>query len=137
MELMVSKEESDGKRKKLCTVHTQTDFGPYSAFPPQGGNDGPSAPSSPAEVRSSPSDANITYLQEATHLERTTDTVDGRSSENTGMKEMNGMNGINVTNGITSNRISLHSEEFTLLRSSVLGKSLWDRGNTSYHNENH
>ena len=133
MELMISKEESDGKRKKLCTVHTQTDFGPYSAFPPQGGNAGPSAPSSPAEERSSPSDANITYLQEAPHLDRTTDTVDGRSSENTGMKEINGINGIQRMNGMTSKRISLHSEEFTLLRSSVLGENLWNRRNTSFN----
>ena len=59
MELMISKEESDGNRKKLCTVHTQTDFGPYSAFPPQGGNVGSSDPSTPGEERSSPSDGNL------------------------------------------------------------------------------
>jgi hypothetical protein len=137
MEQMISKEESDGKRKKWCTVHTQTYFGPYSAFPPQGGNAGPSDPSTPGEERSSPSDANLAILQEASHLDRTTDTVDGRISENTGMKEINGIQGIKRMNGMTSKRISLHSEEFTLFRSSVLGKNLWDRGNTSYHIENH
>ena len=79
---MISKEESDGKRKKLCTVHTQTDFGPYSAFPQQDGNAEPSDPSSPEQERSSPSDANHYNLQEASHLERITDTVDGRSLEN-------------------------------------------------------
>ena len=47
MELMLSKEESDGNKIKSCTVHTQTDFGPYSAFPPQRDNNHPSAPSSP------------------------------------------------------------------------------------------
>ena len=137
MELMISKEESDGKRKKFCTIHTQTDFGPYSAFPPQGGNAGPSSPSTPEQERSSPRDANLSTLQEAPHLERTTDTVNGRRPENTGLKEMNGINIMNGMHGITSNRISLHSEEFTLLRSSVLGKNLWDRRNTSYENENH
>ena len=121
----------------MCTVHTQTDFVPYPAFPPQSGNAGPLAPSTPQKERSSPSDANHSNLQEPQHLERTTVTVDGRSSENRGMKEMNGMIGINIMNVITSKIISLHSEEFTLLRSSVLGKNLWDRGNTSYHNENH
>ena len=128
MELMISKEESDGKRKKLCTVHTQTDFGPYSAFPPQGGNAGPSAPSTPGEERLSPStpeqerssliDTKLNYLQDASYLARTTDTVDERRPENTGINKMNGVN------GITSKRISLHSKEFTLLCSSVLGKSL-------------
>ena len=83
MELMISKAESDGKRKMLCTVHTETDFGPYSAFPPQCENAGPSAPSTPGEERSSPSDANHYNLQETPHLDRTTDTVDGRISENT------------------------------------------------------
>ena len=131
MELMISKEESDGKRKKLSTVHTQTDFGPYSAFPPQGGNAGPSAPSTPEEERPLPIDANLSNLQLASHLERTTDTVYGKRLEN------KGMNGMNRMNGLTSKRISLHSEEFTLLRSSVLGKNLWDRVNTSYENENH
>ena len=111
MELMISKEESDGKRKKLCTVHTQTDFGPHSAFPPQVGNAGPSDPSTPAEERSSPIDANL--IQEAPHLERTTDT--GKRPENTGI------NGMNRLNGPTSKRISIHSEELTLLRSSVRG----------------
>ena len=70
-------------------------------------------------------------------MERTTVTVDGRSSENRGMKEMNGMIKITIMNGITNNRISLHREEFTLLRSSVLGKNLWDRGNNSYDNDYH
>ena len=134
MELMISNEESDGKSKKLCTVHTQTHFGPYLAFPTQGGNAGPSDPSTPEEERSSPSDANLANSQEAPHLERTTDTVDGKSSENTEMKEMNG---INIMNGITSKRISLYSEEFTLLCSSVLVKNLWDRGKTSINNDNH
>ena len=36
MELMLAMEESDGSKSKSCTVHTQTDFGPYSAFPPPG-----------------------------------------------------------------------------------------------------
>ena len=140
MELMISNEESDGKSKKLCTVHTQTHFGPYLAFPTQGGNAGPSDPSTPEEERSSPSDANLANSQEAPHLERTTDTVDGKSSENTEMKEMkemNGMIGINIMNVITSKIISLHSEEFTLLCSSVLGKNLWDRGKTGINNDNH
>ena len=102
MELMISKEESDGKRKKFCTIHTQTDFGPYSAFPPQGGNAGPSSPSTPEQERSSPRDANLSTLQEAPHLERTTDTVDGRRPENTGWKEMNGINIMNRMHGVKS-----------------------------------
>ena len=34
MELMLTMEESDDSKSKSRTVHTQTDFGPYSAFPP-------------------------------------------------------------------------------------------------------
>jgi len=36
MELILTMEESDGGKQKSKTVHTQTDFGPYSAFPPPG-----------------------------------------------------------------------------------------------------
>ena len=36
MELILTMEESDGGKQKSNTVHTQTDFGPYSAFPPPG-----------------------------------------------------------------------------------------------------
>ena len=109
MEQMISKEESDGKRKKLCTVHTQTDFGPYFAFPPQGGNAGPSDPSTPEQERSSLIDTKLNYLQDASYFARKTDTVDERRPENTGIHKLNGVNGIN---GITSKRISLHSKEF-------------------------
>ena len=55
MELMLSKEESDGNKINSCTVHTQTDFGPYSAFPPQRDNSQPSLPSSPYEEEQKPS----------------------------------------------------------------------------------
>jgi len=36
MELILTMDESDGDKRKSNTVHTQTDFGPYSAFPPPG-----------------------------------------------------------------------------------------------------
>jgi len=34
MELILTMDESDGNKTRARTVHTQTDFGPYSAFPP-------------------------------------------------------------------------------------------------------
>ena len=81
MELMLSKEESDGNKRKSCTVHTQTDFGPYSAFPPQKDNYHPSSPSAPDNGEQQPSTAvdshdeghsdntnNINHIQEITIL---------------------------------------------------------------------
>merc|ERR1719410_118944 len=40
MERVMSMDQIDTKKKTFTTVHTQTDFGPYSAFPPQYGNGG-------------------------------------------------------------------------------------------------
>ena len=40
MERVMSLDQIDNKKKTFTTVHTQTDFGPYSAFPPQYGNNG-------------------------------------------------------------------------------------------------
>ena len=130
-------EELDGRKKKSRTIHTQTDFGPYSAFPPQSTDTPPSAPSTPSVSNgeiSSPlrekkgdiyrtRDVTILKTIETNHLRNATDTVDGRKPKINGIKELN---------GFSNKRISFHSEEFTLLRSSVLGKSLWDRENNSF-----
>ena len=137
MKLILSMEELDGRKKKSRTIHTQTDFGPYSAFPSQSADTPPSAPSTPSVSNgkiSSPfrekkddiygtRDATILKTTETNHLRNATDTVDGRKPEINGIKELN---------GFSNKRISFHSEEFTLLRSSVLGKTLWDRENNSF-----
>ena len=50
MELMLTMEESDGSKSKSRTVHTQTDFGPYSAFPPPSEQKPlPAAPAAPVD----------------------------------------------------------------------------------------
>ena len=137
MELMLSKEESDGNKRKSCTVHTQTDFGPYSAFPPQRYNSQPSAPSSPDNGAQQPSAVedshkerhsdntnNINYQQEITQL-RVTDTVERQTILKQGTSDVN---------GLSEERISRHSEEFSLLRTSykhAMEQNPWDRGETS------
>ena len=40
MERVMSMDQIDNNKKTFATVHTQTDFGPYSAFPPQYANSG-------------------------------------------------------------------------------------------------
>ena len=71
MELMLSKEESDGYKIKSCTVHTQTDFGPYSAFPPQRDYSQPSAPSSPVNGKKQPSPVKDSHEGGHTHSDNT------------------------------------------------------------------
>ena len=101
MELMLSKEESDGNKRKSCTVHTQTDFGPYSAFPPQRDNYHPSAPSAPDNGEQKPSTVednheeghsdntnNVNHQQDITHF-RVTDTVDRQNILKQGTSDVN------------------------------------------------
>ena len=137
MELMLSKEESDGKKRKSCTVDTQTDFGPYSAFPPERDNYYPSAPSSPDYEEQQPSGVennheeghsdntnNINHQQEITHI-RATGTVERQTTLKHGTSDVN---------RLSKERISRHSEEFELYRTSyktAMDQNPWDRGETS------
>ena len=141
MELMIAMEESDGSKRNSHTVHTQTDFGPYSAFPPpqnyafpppQSDHSQPSAPRLPIEGKSEASlkedkkgqangtnNMNLTSLQETTHLKSATETVERRNPVQQEMKEMN---------GLSKERIS-YSEELIVMRTSyknALEQNPWD-----------
>ena len=137
---IMSIEESDTGRKKLVTVHTQTDFGPYSKFPLQDGN----APSSPNPGPTVPKNQRLssnkkghryntrysTYSGNHGIDNNAIDTVDGSEISSNGGLEMNGFPKRNLT---------LIDKDYTLFKSTILGRTLWDsniNSDTSHNNSN-
>ena len=127
MELMLTMEESDGIKSKSRTVHTQTDFGPYSAFPPP--SDQEHLPAAPLPVNTEQQvvtedghdkTSDDTNHQDATNVDTTDDTVDGPTAEERS----------SYVNGLRKERISIQSEEFKLIQTSyrnALEHNPWER----------
>ena len=137
---IVSIEESDTGRKKLVTVHTQTDFGPYSKFPLQNGN-APSSPTSgptvPSIQRHSPDKRGHRYDTRYSKYygnhgidNNAIDTVDG--------SEISSNRGVEM-NGFPKRNITLIDKDYALYKSTILGRTLWDSNrntDTSYKSDN-
>ena len=150
MEIMINKEESDGrktnkkgdsseKKKEYRTIDTQTDFGPFSAFPPQPGNTSQSWP---------PKRENMTLPLErngfAHHITAQQDNDTGKPlspreeyfMRSLPRKKRDSMvsSPTDTVDGVTPllarDRESLYSEDCELLRNSLLGKTLWFREET-------
>ena len=140
MELMLFKEESDCNKIKSCTVHTQTDFGPYSAFPPQRDYSQPSAPSSPDNGKQLPSTLEDSH--EEGHSDNTNNVYRHQHQQDiTQLRMTNTVERQTIikketsdVNGLSKERISRHSEEFELFRTSyknAMEQNPWDHGETS------